>query len=77
MFISVFLIYGAIFLVNSNIEQNGSARVPVVFIGVMKFLEWLGIEKVVIICGVIFLLILIYGIVRVINPPMSRRIDIG
>ena len=43
----------------------------------MKFLEWLGIEKVVIICGVIFLLILIYGIVRVINPPMSRRIDIG
>lgn len=68
-------IYGAMFISEFALTTRGSARIPVILLAIIKVFNWIGIEKILIIFGIITFFLLINGIKRFKNPPKARRIE--
>ena len=68
-------IYGAMFISEFALATRGSARIPVILLAIIKVFNWIGIEKILIVFGIITFFLLINGIKRFKNPPKARRIE--
>ncbi|MDU7713291.1 MAG: hypothetical protein E7J99_14130 [Clostridium butyricum] len=68
-------IYGAMFISEFALVTRGSARIPVILLAIIKVFNWIGIEKILIVFGIITFFLLINGIKRFKNPPKARRIE--
>lgn len=68
-------IYGAMFISEFALVTRGSARIPVILLAIIKVFNWIGIEKILIVFGIITFFLLINGIERFKNPPKARRIE--
>lgn len=70
------MFYGLMYLIDLYIKEIGEASIPIVCMQIIEVLDYLGGKEFFMILGGICLIIVIYGIVRVLNPPNKRKITI-